>query len=294
MSHISVNVIGIMIDADEKNFRLCEIEKRFKNTKLNHASGDLDVNSSDGFSMVQGLDNIIKFLSSIEPANPSVTTTKLILIYDPLCPNREELLKKMLSEIKKYRAFASWTLMTIGEEQSPLKAAEEADEIRKISVAGYPESWLQGLLKKEAHAMEFSLKLEEKKADFLMQLDIIRAKAADLRKNNYLPAAEAAQRLHTNLTEISKIYFANPTEHGYVKFKENAEQEIDKAHQELDKHRQVWKPILANIALAILGFGVLYFVAVLINRNFFFNKTDSSKKLDGLSAVLDTNTYQIG
>lgn len=78
----------------------------------------------------------------------------------------------------------------------------------------------------------------------------------------------------------------------YIKFKDQAKKAIDHAHTELDNHRG-WKQVLGNIGLAILGFGVFYLAAVLINRNVFFNTTDSSKKLNNLETLLDNDVFKI-
>ncbi len=126
----------------------------------------------------------------------------------------------------------------------------------------------------------------------MLQLKIISDKASTLRDDGHSEAAKEATELHKKLTEHSKTYFANPTKETYLDFKEQAKKAIKEAHKELDNHRG-WKRVLGNIGLAILGIGVLYLAAVLINRNVFFNKTDSSEKLDSLEKLIDNNSYSI-
>jgi hypothetical protein len=124
------------------------------------------------------------------------------------------------------------------------------------------------------------------------QLSVISEKATKLRNDGHLTAADKADQLYTNLTKSSQTYFAYPTEEAYVTFKNQIKDDIKNAHKELDKHRG-WKRLLGNIGLAILGFGILYLAAVVINRNVFFNKTDSAEKLDNLEKFIDNNTYQM-
>ena len=133
---------------------------------------------------------------------------------------------------------------------------------------------------------------DEVQHNFTTQLHIIADKRDKLRKDGHLNAAAVAKTLHDNLDKLSQTYFKSPTEKAYETFKKQAKNEIKKAHTELDNHRG-WKQILGNIGLAILGFGIIYLIAVLVNRSMFFNKTDSSKKLDKLEQHVDGNLFKI-
>ncbi|MDA1256136.1 MAG: hypothetical protein O2928_16855, partial [Proteobacteria bacterium] len=66
---------------------------------------------------------------------------------------------------------------------------------------------------------------------------------------------------------------------------------IEKNKPELEKHRG-WKQVLGNLALAIIGLGVLYVAAGLVNKVFtgnflFFNKTDSANKVEQLKESME-------
>lgn len=72
---------------------------------------------------------------------------------------------------------------------------------------------------------------------------------------------------------------------------------IEKARPELETHRG-WKEVLGNLALAVLGVGIVYAIAGLINKaatgNFLFFKTDSEAKLDKLEEALKDICQVIG
>jgi len=53
-------------------------------------------------------------------------------------------------------------------------------------------------------------------------------------------------------------------------------------------HRAHWKVIAGNLLLGLLGAGILYGIAVLLNNgNTFFGKTDRQKKIDDLHIAID-------
>lgn len=74
-------------------------------------------------------------------------------------------------------------------------------------------------------------------------------------------------------------------------FKNKCTEAIEVARPKLEKHRG-WKQVLGNLALAVVGVGVLYVIAVLINKavtgNFLFFKTDSANKIDQLEQSISS------
>lgn len=78
-----------------------------------------------------------------------------------------------------------------------------------------------------------------------------------------------------------------------VTFQKRCTDAITSARPILEKHRG-WKQILGNLALAVMGIGVLYLAAGLINKalteNFLFFKTDSANKIDQLEQSVKSIT----
>lgn len=132
----------------------------------------------------------------------------------------------------------------------------------------------------------------QSKDKFNKQLSIIQTKARALHKGGHQAAADAADELISKLTVQSNRYFADPTEAAYRVFQRQAKIDIAVSSYELEKHRG-WKKILGNIALAILGFGIIYAVAVAINKGLFFNQTDSVKKLNDFDNLIENNAYKL-
>jgi hypothetical protein len=133
--------------------------------------------------------------------------------------------------------------------------------------------------------------------DFYKQLQLIVDKIEDLKKRQlsaYLvgdtikgmqlaTAHQAATDLLAGLKAAATPYFADPTQANYDIFEEQCDAHITKARVVLDQHRG-WKQILGNIALAVLGLGVLYLIAGGINKaisgNFLFFQTDSAERIN--------------
>jgi len=117
-------------------------------------------------------------------------------------------------------------------------------------------------------------------------LQEIQAKEKVLRKNGHTGAADCAQALYD---AINKQLIALNENNNILNFKQNCTQAIEIARPELEKHRG-WKQVLGNLALAVVGVGVLYVIAGLINKavtgNFLFFKTDSSNKIDQLEQLI--------
>jgi hypothetical protein len=118
-------------------------------------------------------------------------------------------------------------------------------------------------------------------------LKILRLKTKELtlkgkKQANYLKAGIAATELLNSLEGLTEDYFLTKKIQPN-RFILQAIKAMDKAKPVLEKHRG-WKQIMGNIGLAIVGVGVGYLVAGLLNKaitgNFLFFKTDSALKLE--------------
>ena len=129
---------------------------------------------------------------------------------------------------------------------------------------------------------------EETKARVLTSLEsqlfIIENKAGELKTRGYDKAYNAANNLHTTLTQLKNQYCSGALE--YPDFKKNSTDAVDAARIELKQHRG-WKDLLGNVALCILGLGVGYLAVCLYKGSFFQFNTDSVNKLDVLQNNID-------
>ncbi len=293
-----IDVIGIMINENDKDYLIYKSNERFdiEDATLSYGGGSID--------RVQGAEKIAQFLL---PLKSQYTIPAVIIVYDVSCAQKEEHIKKVLAEINKIKNDSTPLpiLMSIGHEDSSLSdeiteavsAIKEIVNTDELEKDGIDKDELLGAVVEQENKdivtqLKLALQLDKKQVPFNGQLKLILEKASQLRKDGHLTAADAADHLYKKLNTQAQNYFSDPTEEAYNAFKEQAKAEIKQAHIELDKHRG-WKRVLGNVFLAIIGFGVLYLAAVLINRNVFFNNTDSSEKLDELESNLSNNTYQI-
>jgi len=143
-------------------------------------------------------------------------------------------------------------------------------------------------------AEELSLVIAERvKDEFLTRLNAIKIKERSLRRNGHVSAADKALALHTKIFEAySKL------EHGEIdleRFKDKCTRAIDSARPELEQHRG-WKQVLGNLALAVIGLGVFYVAALIMNKattgRYLFFKTDSAQKVDQLEESLQPIIFQ--
>ncbi|ETO92219.1 hypothetical protein [Legionella oakridgensis] len=135
------------------------------------------------------------------------------------------------------------------------------------------------------------------KQKFMDQLLILHTKASELEHKaekdhaTYGLAARSARALHTALSDALEVYRRNENAVTYQAFKRTCDDAIRTARPELEKHRD-YNYILANIGLAVLGLGVGYLAAGLINlavngRFLFFSETNSISKVNELEKRLD-------
>lgn len=119
------------------------------------------------------------------------------------------------------------------------------------------------------------------------QLELIKIKANDLKDRGQHSAADIAENLYTSIKfKYTQLHFNQITTEA---FKQECLDDIKYARPELEKHRG-WKQLLANLAFAIMGMGVFYMIAGVINKaitgNFLFFKTDSALKIDQLEQLI--------
>lgn len=124
---------------------------------------------------------------------------------------------------------------------------------------------------------------------FSLCLEQIQSKARALQKRGETQAAECAQELHSDVSDYYHDLITNKID--TETFAARCYAAIDFARPELETHRG-WKQVLGNLALAVVGLGVLYVMAGLINKattgNFLFFKTDSANKVDQLEQAVNS------
>ncbi len=133
--------------------------------------------------------------------------------------------------------------------------------------------------------LNLEIELHKLQTSFFAKLELINIKAVEFEKNQHLDAAVAAKRLYESVKESAHVLFENKvqyTEADLEKFKMSCFAAIDAASVELNTQRG-WKQIVGNLTLAVVGFGVLFAAAVVINKavtgNFLFFKTDFAEKV---------------
>lgn len=137
-----------------------------------------------------------------------------------------------------------------------------------------------------------SMRIRNSAVNFLLKFEVMKLKANEFiekSQNNpaYVVAAHAATILVASIDQYQDDFISDGD---YETFKHHCIQAIDESRSVLETHRG-WKQILGNLALAMIGLGILYAGAVLYNKcstgNYLFFKTDSAEKLDDLSMQLN-------
>ena len=171
----------------------------------------------------------------------------------------------------------------LGKETKPLHLVSEL--ANKVSVVQEEEPV-------PAEIIVFDDALEEKKLKFADELFILKLKANNLAERGCITAAGVAKQLHKKLEAFADTYFEHPTRAAYESFKLTAHTKINESLGLFEVHRGI-NHILANIALAILGLGIIYAAAVAINGGFFFNQTQSAKLLTKLDQTINEDHYKV-
>ncbi len=110
MTKKNFNVIGIMINAQDTDFKLLGL---CDTVVINTQKFGL----TSGGDTVTGLKSIIEYILIQLEAN---TNPRFVIVYDISCPNKEEHIKKLLAEINTVKKNDLLpTLISIGHEPSP-------------------------------------------------------------------------------------------------------------------------------------------------------------------------------
>ena len=121
--------------------------------------------------------------------------------------------------------------------------------------------------------------------EFSRQLYLLACKRTELFIRHEDMAYKAARKLHAGLTAAGNAYFKDQTETNYNTFKTACNTLLEAARPELESHRGC-KQLLGNIALAVVGVGLLYLVAIGFNKaitgKFLFFSTDSAEKINAI------------
>jgi len=132
-------------------------------------------------------------------------------------------------------------------------------------------------LKKQLRIFRIKERQARREADAATATDVVKDVAA------------AANLLYETIEKLSEEFFALRTPESELKFKQKCAEAINKDRQILEQFG--WKEILRNLAMAILGVGVIYAVACLINKavtgNFLFFRNDLAKNVDRLEARIN-------
>ena len=84
--------------------------------------------------------------------------------------------------------------------------------------------------------------------------------------------------------------FNKPTVHDFFQFKNEIAHEINQSQDAMQEHRQYWKVILANVALALTGIGAIFLLAKSLSEKkptFFFKHTQREENLNKVKSQLE-------
>lgn len=132
--------------------------------------------------------------------------------------------------------------------------------------------------------------ISEAQVSLLDQLALIKAKSKQLKEDGHNAAAEAARTLYKAIN-TSYDKFIKKNEITQQQFEKDCSAAIFVARPELEKIHD-WNQILKNLLLAVVGLGVLYVAAGLINKavtgKFLFFKTDLENMIDTTETKIDS------
>jgi hypothetical protein len=119
-------------------------------------------------------------------------------------------------------------------------------------------------------------------------LAIIQRKAARLRADKHINAADAADALYTRVKDALDLHTVGQCSKHYLR--DECDKAITDAHKELDHHRG-WTECLGNLALLVLGIvGLIIKGCINLHNNkpfLFFSKTKSAQMLDEFQTALE-------
>lgn len=133
-----------------------------------------------------------------------------------------------------------------------------------------------------------NIKILSPEQDLFSAIEILNDHGAKLIDEGDREVGESTCKLASDLKQQSVDYFLrnNFTNDSFNIFKTQFQQVIDNKEAEIGKHRAPWKPIVANILLALTGIGLLIqigkMVVSAINKDkslFFFGTTERQNKI---------------
>lgn len=128
MAKKSINIIGIMISDEYKDFKLYEMNEAWD---THSQEGTHSESGNAGSSWVESLRDILGYLSEPSPVN-----TQFVVVYDVSCPSKEDYIKKILAGINKIkRNDLLPALISIGHEQFPLseEITRQVSSIKEVA-----------------------------------------------------------------------------------------------------------------------------------------------------------------
>ena len=139
------------------------------------------------------------------------------------------------------------------------------------------------------------------------QIKIMRDYGISLTSNDLDKGKEVeslANALETKLDDFyKKSLDKKPDEQELLKFKADFKRLLNSKNDLMREHREIWKPIVANILISITGIGLLalagyalYQAAKSLNKNeeitvnklMFFGQTESEKKVEGVEQAIES------
>lgn len=95
---------------------------------------------------------------------------------------------------------------------------------------------------------------------------------------------------HELCTHISRFVMdspnAKPDEKSFEAFRELFTARLNSKNDEMEKHRALWKPIVANILIGLTTLGLAILIKLVITQSFFFEKTRRQEHVDAIGESL--------
>lgn len=188
MTKKSINVIGIMIDAEYKDFKLYHMDESWEKSTQDATYSS---QSTSGNSWAEGLEDIIEYLSI--PPEPDANT-QFVIVYDVSCPNKEEHIKKLLSEINKIKKDDLLpALISIRHEHSPWNEdiTGQVSIIKEVENTGARNDLFKNIIRQEL----YNIKKEPMATD----------KADELLKRSAVKSSQMQEENSSSMSNISMM-----------------------------------------------------------------------------------------
>lgn len=101
-------------------------------------------------------------------------------------------------------------------------------------------------------------------------------------------AITQANDLFSLVKEFRKLQLENPLDEMLATIRSDFKTKLQESYKKMGKHQQIWKPILANIAIAATGIGLLLLLGkLLMTRTGFFSHTSRQAKLKQVEVIFN-------